>query len=64
MLTEKYMTIPDAAKRISLSETQVRRRVRIGEIVAEQAGRDYLILREVVDQLAAEYPVQDQDGDR
>ena len=50
-------TIPLAAKVLSLSEQQLSRKLRIGEIRGEKYGRDWIIPPEEIDRLRREYPM-------
>jgi excisionase family DNA binding protein len=55
---ESRMTIPMAAKRLSCSESALRRMVASGRVPGTKVGRDWLIDAEAVDELTDQYPLE------
>lgn len=53
MQQEKYLTIPEFAKIVGLSRSQVFRRVKAGLIPYQKVGRIYLISRDYTDTVFA-----------
>jgi excisionase family DNA binding protein len=52
------LTIPTIAKRISLSEQLIARKIRAGEIEASKQGRDWLIPSQEAERLERLYPLE------
>lgn len=53
----KGMSVPAAAKVVSLSEQQLSRKLRTGEIRGEKYGRDWIIPLEEMARLGVHYPL-------
>lgn len=53
----KGMSVPAAAKVMSLSEQQLSRKLRTGEIIGEKFGRDWIIPTDEIARLERDYPL-------
>ena len=62
MVNEKYITIPQLAKLLGLSRIEVYRRVRKGQIKAEQIGRMYVIKDKEVAHILGKKPTAKDKG--
>lgn len=60
MQHQDFYTIPDLAKLIGLSRSQVFRRVKANLIPHQKVGHEYLIPKEYVDSILGEMTVSDQ----
>ena len=62
MVNEKYITIPQLAELLGLSRIEVYRRVRKGQIKADQIGRMYVIKDKEVTNILGKKPTAKDKG--
>ena len=64
MEIETLVPLPAAAKHTSVSEANIRRRLKSGDIKGFKLGRDWVLPQEEVDRLAVEYPLVAEEAER
>lgn len=60
MQQEKFITVPQLAKIMGLSRSQVFRKVQAGEIPAQKIGRIFVVSKDYVDALTGEISSKDE----
>ncbi|TSC93637.1 MAG: hypothetical protein CEN91_174 [Candidatus Berkelbacteria bacterium Licking1014_85] len=61
-ILNNYITIPELAKIMNLSRSQVFRKVQAGQISAEKIGNVYFVNREIADSVSGKLAQNDQEN--